>query len=139
MKYTSIIYKPTGNKFTLPDDEVIRILQEDRGNNYEVVGKLKKEIEAAVKEEVPAATPTTFDQVVVEDKEAPAADTPIVDDAEADNPVVDDKKAATEEYTKEALELKKVVELKEILNQKKIPFARTDTKDILIDKIIAGV
>lgn len=139
MKYTSIIYKPTGNKFTLPDDEVVRILQEDRGNNYEVVGKLKKEIEAAVKEEAPAATPTTFDQVVVEDKEAPAADTPIVDDAEADNPVVDDKKAATGEYTKEALELKKVVELKEILNQKKIPFARTDTKDILIDKIIAGV
>ena len=33
-----LLYKPTGNIFTLPDEEVARILKADRGNDYEVVG-----------------------------------------------------------------------------------------------------
>ena len=33
-----LLYKPTGNVFTLPDEEVTRILKADRGNDYEVVG-----------------------------------------------------------------------------------------------------
>lgn len=33
-----LLYKPTGNVFTLPDEEVARILKADRGNDYEVVG-----------------------------------------------------------------------------------------------------
>jgi NAD/NADP transhydrogenase alpha subunit len=33
-----LLYKPTGNIFTLPDEEVTRILKADRGNDYEVVG-----------------------------------------------------------------------------------------------------
>lgn len=33
-----LLYKPTGNVFTLPDEEVARILKADRGNDYKVVG-----------------------------------------------------------------------------------------------------
>ena len=33
-----LLYKPTGNVFILPDEEVARILKADRGNDYEVVG-----------------------------------------------------------------------------------------------------
>jgi hypothetical protein len=33
-----LLYKPTGNVFTLPDEEVARILKADRGNDYEVIG-----------------------------------------------------------------------------------------------------
>lgn len=33
-----LLYKPTGNIFTLPDEEVARILKADRGNDYEILG-----------------------------------------------------------------------------------------------------
>jgi hypothetical protein len=40
-----LLYKPTGNVFTLPDEEVARILKADRGNDYEVVGAECEETE----------------------------------------------------------------------------------------------
>ena len=32
-----LLYKPTGNIFTLPDAEGLRIKREDRGNDYEIL------------------------------------------------------------------------------------------------------
>jgi len=32
-----LLYKPTGNLFTVPDEEALRIQREDRGNDYLVV------------------------------------------------------------------------------------------------------
>ena len=32
-----LLYKPTGNVFTLPDAEAIRIKSEDRGNDYKIL------------------------------------------------------------------------------------------------------
>lgn len=32
-----LLYKPTGNIFTLPDAEALKIKREDRGNNYEIL------------------------------------------------------------------------------------------------------
>ena len=32
-----LLYKPTGNIFTLPDVEALRIKKEDRGNDYEIL------------------------------------------------------------------------------------------------------
>lgn len=40
-----IVYIPTGNAFTLPDEEVLRIMESDRGNYKIVEGGLQKEAE----------------------------------------------------------------------------------------------
>ncbi len=32
-----LLYKPTGNVFTLPDDEALRIKSNDRANNYKIL------------------------------------------------------------------------------------------------------
>lgn len=39
-----LLYKPTGNIFTLPDAEAIRIKQADRGNDYKILdcGNIKE-------------------------------------------------------------------------------------------------
>ena len=58
-----LLYKPTGNVFTLPDEEVARILKADRGNDYEVVGA---ECEATEETE---ETDQTDDQVEEETEE----------------------------------------------------------------------
>lgn len=58
-----LLYKPTGNVFTLPDEEVARILKADRGNDYEVVGA-----ECEATEEV--ETDQADDQVEEETEEA---------------------------------------------------------------------
>lgn len=59
-----LLYKPTGNVFTLPDEEVARILKADRGNDYEVVGA---ECEATEETE---ETDQADDQVEEETEEA---------------------------------------------------------------------
>ena len=38
-----IKFKPTGHTFTLPDEEAIRIVKEDRGNYQVVKGKVTEE------------------------------------------------------------------------------------------------
>ena len=38
-----IKFKPTGHTFTLPDEEAIRIVKEDRGNYQVVKGKVPEE------------------------------------------------------------------------------------------------
>jgi hypothetical protein len=53
-----LLYKPTGNIFTLPNEEVARILQADRGNDYKVI-----EAEGEVTEETDQATEQAGDQV----------------------------------------------------------------------------
>ena len=32
-----LLYKPTGNIFTLPDEEALRIKKDDRGNDYKIL------------------------------------------------------------------------------------------------------
>lgn len=48
-----LLYKPTGNIFTLPDEEALRIKNDDRGNDYVVVeaGLQKKESKTISEEE----------------------------------------------------------------------------------------
>lgn len=53
-----LLYKPTGNVFTLPDEEVARILKADRGNDYEIL-----EAECEATEETDQATDQADDQV----------------------------------------------------------------------------
>lgn len=60
-----LLYKPTGNVFTLPDEEVARILKADRGNDYEVVGA-----ECEATEETDQETEQADDQVEEETEEA---------------------------------------------------------------------
>ena len=59
-----LLYKPTGNIFTLPDEEVARILKANRGNDYEVVGA-----ECEATEETDQATDQANDQVEEETEE----------------------------------------------------------------------
>lgn len=40
-----VLYVPTGNAFTLPDDEALRIMQTDRGNYKILEGGLQKKAE----------------------------------------------------------------------------------------------
>lgn len=49
-----LLYKPTGNIFTLPDKEAINIKKEDRGNDYVILeaGLQEEEIAVITKEEV---------------------------------------------------------------------------------------
>ena len=57
-----IKFIPTGNIFSLPDEEANRIVKEDRGN-YEVIkGKIKEE-------KTPKATKTVQELVVADNKE----------------------------------------------------------------------
>lgn len=60
-----LLYKPTGNIFTLPDEEVARILKADRGNDYEVVGA-----ECEATEETDQVDDQLDDQVEEETEEA---------------------------------------------------------------------
>jgi len=48
-----LLYKPTGNLFTIPDEEALRIKREDRGNDYVVVdaGLQQKENKTISEEE----------------------------------------------------------------------------------------
>lgn len=48
-----LLYKPTGNIFTLPDEEALRIRRADRGNDYVVVdaGLQQEAVETVSKEE----------------------------------------------------------------------------------------
>ena len=55
-----LLYKPTGNVFTLPNEEAMRIKREDRGNDYKIL-----EAESEVTEE----TDQTDDQVEEETEE----------------------------------------------------------------------
>ena len=59
-----LLYKPTGNIFTLPDEEVARILKADRGNDYKVVGA-----ECEATEETEETTDQADDQVKEETEE----------------------------------------------------------------------
>ena len=135
-KLLKIKFKPTGNIFELPENEVIRITVEDRGN-YEIIDKPTKAVEEALKEEVVEET-STYNQVVEEDN---AADEQVVagDGGVFDIDGENTDTEAAKKYTKEELELKKVVELKEILNQNKITFSRNDNKDALIEKILTNL
>lgn len=51
-----LLYKPTGNVFTLPNEEAMRIKREDRGNDYKIL-----EAESEATEEI--ETDQTDDQV----------------------------------------------------------------------------
>ena len=62
-----LLYKPTGNIFTLPDEEVARILKADRGNDYVVV---EAECEATEEVETDQATDQADDQVEEETEDA---------------------------------------------------------------------
>lgn len=55
-----LLYKPTGNVFTLPDEEAMRIKREDRGNDYKI---LEAECEATEEVETDQATDQADDQV----------------------------------------------------------------------------
>lgn len=61
-----LLYKPTGNVFTLPDEEVARILKADRGNDYKI---LEAECEATEEVETDQATDQADDQVGEETEE----------------------------------------------------------------------
>ena len=62
-----LLYKPTGNIFTLPNEEAMRIKREDRGNDYEI---LEAESEATEEVETDQATDQADDQVEEETEEA---------------------------------------------------------------------
>ena len=49
-----LLYKPTGNIFTLHDEEALRIKREDRGNDYKILdcGDLEEVEETITQEEV---------------------------------------------------------------------------------------
>ena len=61
-----LLYKPTGNVFTLPNEEAMRIKREDRGNDYKI---LEAESEATEEVETDQATDQTDDQVEEETEE----------------------------------------------------------------------
>lgn len=132
-KLLEIKFIPTGNVFKLPEEEVIRLVKEDRGN-YIVVGDGKKIVEKALAEKV-EVKPTTYSQVVVEEAEAPEA-TEAPNNIE--NMVVADADAPAK-FTKEELEAKTVVQLKELLNENRIAFSRSDNKDALVEKALTIV
>ena len=46
-----LLYIPTGNIFTLPDEEAFRIKKEDRGDNYKIFTEDSKELDIETKEE----------------------------------------------------------------------------------------
>lgn len=56
-----IRFKPTGHTFTLPDEEAIRIVKEDRGNYQVVKGKIPEE-------KKPKETKSVQELVVKEEK-----------------------------------------------------------------------
>lgn len=62
-----LLYKPTGNVFTLPNEEAMRIKREDRGNDYKI---LEAECEATEEVETDQATDQVDDQVEEETEEA---------------------------------------------------------------------
>ena len=62
-----LLYIPTGNVFTLPNEEVMRIKREDRGNDYKI---LEAESEATEEVETDQATDQADDQVEEETEEA---------------------------------------------------------------------
>jgi hypothetical protein len=57
-----IVYIPTGNAFTLPDEEVLRIMSSDRDNYKIVEGGLQKEAE----DKLP---PQTVKELIVQKQE----------------------------------------------------------------------
>lgn len=72
-----LLYKPTGNIFTLPDEEAIRIKKEDRGNDYVFLeaGLQKKEYKTISKEEteqIEASIQAQNEQNEKEEQEAEA-------------------------------------------------------------------
>ena len=145
-KLLKIKFIPTENIFTLPEEEIIRIMLEDRGN-YELIDKPTKKINEALKEEVVEET-STYNQVVQEEDKS--TDDKATDDKNEDTPIIagdggvfdingNEADNQAIKYTKEELEAKKVVELKEILNQNKILFGRNDNKDALIEKILTNL
>jgi len=62
-----LLYIPTGNVFTLPNEEAMRIKREDRGNDYKI---LEAESEATEEVETDQATDQADDQVEEETEEA---------------------------------------------------------------------
>lgn len=62
-----LLYKPTGNVFTLPNEEAMRIKREDRGNDYKI---LEAESEATEEVETDQATDQADDQVEEETEES---------------------------------------------------------------------
>lgn len=67
-----LLFKPTGNVFTLPDAEALKIKREDRGNNYEILdcGNLPPLVEDVLsQEEVQAIEEERQEALEVEQKE----------------------------------------------------------------------
>lgn len=62
-----LLYVPTGNIFTLPNEEAMRIKREDRGNDYKI---LETECEATEEVETDQATDQADEQVEEETEEA---------------------------------------------------------------------
>ena len=62
MKEYRIRFKPTNNVFALPEEEIRRILKEDRGFNYEILDK-----DFVVEPQEAFSITTTFEQVVEEE------------------------------------------------------------------------
>lgn len=73
-----LLYKPTGNIFTLPDEEVARILKADRGNDYEVIGaeceateeteEVDEQVDDQVDDQVDEATEETEEETGTEEE-----------------------------------------------------------------------
>jgi len=72
-----LLYKPTGNIFTLPDEEAIRIKKDDRGNDYVFLeaGLQEKECKTISKEEtkqIVASVKAQIEQNEIAEQEADA-------------------------------------------------------------------
>ena len=65
-----LLYKPTGNIFTLPDEEAIRIKNEDRGNDYVFLeaGLQQEEHKTISEEETKELEASTLSKIEQEEK-----------------------------------------------------------------------
>lgn len=80
--YTQLKYIPTGNVFTLPEEEAKRIYLEDKGFNYEIVGGKNIPLKDETIEET-----TVYDEIV---------QTETTEENKGNNPPVDGEKTLEE-------------------------------------------
>lgn len=71
-----LLYKPTGNIFTLPDEEAIRIKKEDRGNDYVFIeaGLQEEESKTISQKETKQIEASVASQIEQEDKKEEEAE-----------------------------------------------------------------
>ena len=118
-----LLFKPTGNIFTLPDDEVLAIKRQDRANEYQILDSgytemAEEKVEEKTVQELVMKQEKRVEEIEAEDKVVEKPKTPVVEK---------ESKLDFEKMNRKQISL--------VLNRAGYPANENETRKVLFEKL----